>query len=172
MGDDTEQDAKNELEKEEEAAEQEVAALEEDPPKDLDDWPDGNAKYKTFGGPDGDTGYDDGPTKNLGESNVRHHEDGSISIKGEKVDNPEDYKGDPIPGGPTDPDAQRLAGDKVRPAEDDEGESDDDDSASTSTSNDSANESNDKDKDKDKDDDDNNNDKDDDGHDDEDGDDD
>ncbi len=118
MSDDTEQGEKNELEKEEEAAEKEVAALEDDPPKDLQDWPDGNAKYKTFGGPDGDTGYDDGPTKNLGESNVRHLEDGSILVKGEKVDNPEDYKGDPIPGGPTDPDAQRLAGDKVRPPED------------------------------------------------------
>ncbi|MGI8845263.1 MAG: hypothetical protein ACR2HC_03680, partial [Thermoleophilaceae bacterium] len=67
MSDDTKQeDEKNDLEKEEEAAEQEVAALEDDPPKDLMDWPDGNAKYKTFGGPDGDTGYDDGPTKNLG----------------------------------------------------------------------------------------------------------
>jgi len=118
VSDDTEQGEKNELEKEEEAAEKEVAALEDDPPKDLQDWPDGNAKYKTFGGPDGDTGYDDGPTKNLGESNVRHLEDGSILVKGEKVDNPEDYKGDPIPGGPTDPDAQRLAGDKVRPPED------------------------------------------------------
>ena len=126
MSDDTEQGEKNELEKEEEAAEKEVAALEDDPPKDLQDWPDGNAKYKTFGGPDGDTGYDDGPTKNLGESNVRHLEDGSILVKGEKVDNPEDYKGDPIPGGPTDPDAQRLAGDKVRPPED-EAESDSED---------------------------------------------
>ncbi len=132
MSDDTKQeDEKNDLEKEEEAAEQEVAALEDDPPKDLMDWPDGNAKYKTFGGPDGDTGYDDGPTKNLGESNVRHLEDGSITVNGEEVDNPEDYKGDPIPGGPTDPDAQRLAGDQVAPKEK---EGDEGDSASASDS--------------------------------------
>ena len=26
-----------------------------------------------------------------------------MEIEGEKVDNPDDYKGDPIPGGPTDP---------------------------------------------------------------------
>ncbi len=29
-------------------------------------------------------------------------EDGSIEIEGEKVDNPEDYKGEPVPGGPKD----------------------------------------------------------------------
>jgi len=144
MSDETERDEKNDLEKEEEAAEKEVAALEDDPPQDLQDWPDGNAKYKTFGGPDGDTGYDDGPTKNLGESNVRHLEDGSITVKGEEVDNPEDYKGDPIPGGPTDPDAQRLAGDKVAPKgeEDSEDESKGhDDSADSKGEDDSADES-------------------------------
>ena len=34
---------------------------------------------------------------------MRHHEDGSVTVDGEKVDNPDEYKGDPIPGGPTDP---------------------------------------------------------------------
>lgn len=102
---DDEQDEKSDLEKEEEAAEQEVAQLEDDPPKDLQDWPDGDAKYKTLGGAEGDSGYDDGPTKNLGESNVRHHEDGTVTVDGEEVDNPDDYKGEPIPGGPTDPNA-------------------------------------------------------------------
>jgi hypothetical protein len=114
-GDGEQEDEKSELEKEEEAAEQEVAALEDDPPQDLQEWPDTDAKYKTFGGPDADTGYDDGPTANLGPADVRHHEDGSISVKGEKVDNPEDYKGEPIPGGPTDPDSENLAGDKASP---------------------------------------------------------
>ena len=96
-----EQEEKSELEKEEEAAEQEVAELEDDPPKDLQDWPDGNAKYKTLGGPDGNTGYDEGPTANLGDSDVRHHEDGTVTVGGEEVDNPEDYKADePIPGAP------------------------------------------------------------------------
>ena len=35
-----------------------------------------------------------------------------MSVKGEKVDNPEEYKGDPIPGGPTDPNAAKVAGEK------------------------------------------------------------
>ena len=84
--------------------------LEEDPPKRLEDWPAGPAKYETFGGREGDHGYEEGPERKLGPSGLVHHEDGSVSIDGEKVDNPEDYKGDPIPGGPTDPDAERLAG--------------------------------------------------------------
>jgi len=94
------------------AAEEKVAALEDDPPKNLEDWPDDEAKYKTFGGPDGDTGYDDGPTANLGASNVRHHDDGTVTVGGEKVDNPDDYKGDPIPGGPTDPNTPKISGEQ------------------------------------------------------------
>lgn len=77
--------------------------LEEDPPKELDDWPDDQAKYETFGGSEGQHGYDEGPEAKLGPSGLRHHEDGSVSIDGEMVDNPQDYKGDPIPGGPSDP---------------------------------------------------------------------
>jgi hypothetical protein len=38
----------------------------------------------------------------LGRPDVRHHEDGSVSVEGEKVDDPEEFKGEPIPGGPTD----------------------------------------------------------------------
>ena len=49
--------------------------------------------------------YEEGPERKLGPSGLRHHEDGSVSIDGEKVDDPEEYKGDPIPGGPTDPNA-------------------------------------------------------------------
>jgi hypothetical protein len=88
-----------------ESVDRELEEIAEDPPKNLEDWPGGKAKYKTFGGPESETGYDEGPTSNLGPADLRHHEDGSVSIKGEKVDNPEDYKTDPIPGGPTDPDA-------------------------------------------------------------------
>jgi hypothetical protein len=85
--------------------------LEENPPKRLEDWPtERELRQKTFGGREGDHGYDEGPERKLGPSSLTHHEDGSVSIDGEKVDNPEDYKGDPIPGGPTDPDAERLAG--------------------------------------------------------------
>jgi hypothetical protein len=93
-------------------AEEKVKALEEDPPQDLEDWPDDEAKYKTFGGPEGNTSYEEGPTANLGKSDVRHHEDGSVTVGGEKVDNPDEYKGDPIPGGPTDPNAAGITGEK------------------------------------------------------------
>jgi len=79
--------------------------LEEDPPKDLKDWPDDDRKYETFGGREGDHGYEEGPEAKLGPSGLRHHEGGAVSIDGEMVDNPEEYKGDPIPGGPTDPNA-------------------------------------------------------------------
>ncbi|HEV2820879.1 MAG TPA: hypothetical protein VGW11_10255 [Solirubrobacteraceae bacterium] len=79
--------------------------LEDDPPKALEDWPTGKAKYETFGGGEGQHGYEEGPEAKLGPSGLRHHENGSVSIEGEMVDNPQDYKGDPIPGGPSDPDA-------------------------------------------------------------------
>jgi hypothetical protein len=35
------------------------------------------AKYLTYGGPDGGESYDDGGTSKLGPSSLRHHEDGS-----------------------------------------------------------------------------------------------
>jgi hypothetical protein len=91
-------------ERNEEAA-KELEALEDDPPKNLEDWPSGPAKYETFGGREGTHSYEEGPEAKLGPSGLRRHEDGSITIDGKKVDNPEDYKGDPIPGGPTDPNA-------------------------------------------------------------------
>ena len=99
-------------EEEQDEAKKEMEQLEENPPEKLEDWPDGKAKYETLGGPEGTHTYEEGPEKNLGPSGVRHHEDGSVSIDGEKVDNPDDYKGDPIPGGPTDPDASAVAGEK------------------------------------------------------------
>jgi hypothetical protein len=87
------------------AVDQEMKEVEENPPEKLEDWPEGKAKYKTFGGPEAESGYGDGPTEKLGPSDLQYHEDGSVTIEGEKVDNPDDYKSDPIPGGPTDPDA-------------------------------------------------------------------
>jgi hypothetical protein len=33
-----------------------------------------------------------------------------VTVGGEEVDDPESYKGEPIPGGPTDPNATPLAG--------------------------------------------------------------
>src|SRR3954447_7188047 len=98
-------------------AKEKVQALEEDPPKRLEDWPDDDAKNETVGGPEGEAGYEEGPTCKLGPSGVVHHEDGSVTIDGERVDNPDDYKGDPIPGGPTDPNTARIEGEWARPAQ-------------------------------------------------------
>jgi len=93
------------------------------------------AKYQTYGGPDsGDGGYEDGATAKLGPSNLRHHEDGSVTVDGEQVDNPEDYKGEPIPGGPSDPDAPpdpAMIG-QEKDDEDSGGGGDDDDEAGRS----------------------------------------
>jgi hypothetical protein len=94
-------DARAQQEEVEEAKE-EMSRLEEgDPPERLEDWPEGKAKYLTYGGPEGTAGYDEGPTSKLGPSSLEHHEDGSVTIEGEPVDNPEDYKTDPVPGAPT-----------------------------------------------------------------------
>ena len=90
-------------EQESEEAKQTVKDLEDDPPAKLEDWPDDKAKYQTFGGAEGNESYEESVTSKLGPSSLRHREDGSVEIEGEAVDNPEEYKGDPIPGGPTDP---------------------------------------------------------------------
>jgi hypothetical protein len=90
--------------------EEKVKELEDDPPKRLEDWPTDAAKYQTFGGGEGDHGYDEGPEKNLGPSEVRHFEDGSVTVGGEEVEDSSEYKGDPIPGGPTDPEAPKGPG--------------------------------------------------------------
>ena len=104
-----------------EKGQEKMKELEEDPPENLEDWPTDEAKYTTFGGGEGDHGYEEGPESQLGPSGLRHHEDGSVSIDGEKVDNPEDYKGEPIPGGPTDPNAPALPGED-KPGDDDSDE--------------------------------------------------
>src|SRR4051812_35629752 len=94
--------------------------IEKDPPEKLEDWPDDEAKYQTFGGSeDGDSTYDEKHEEALGPHSVRHHEDGKVEVKGEEADNPDDFKGEPIPGGPTDPDAPAVAGE-------DDGDSDSD----------------------------------------------
>jgi hypothetical protein len=88
---------------EEEAAKERVKELEDNPPEKLEDWPDDKAKYETFGGAEGQESYEESVTRKLGPSSLRFREDGGVEIEGEAVDNPEDYKSDPIPGGPTDP---------------------------------------------------------------------
>ena len=94
----------------------EMEEVEKNPPENLEDWPTGRAKYLTFGGSEGEHSYDEGPETKLGPSGVRHHEDGSVSVDGEKVDDAEKFKGDPIPGGPTDPDSPNRDEDKERSA--------------------------------------------------------
>jgi hypothetical protein len=99
-------DAKTDIEREKEEAREEVERLEQDPPGKLEDWPDGKAKYETFGGPEGEHSYDEGPERNLGP----------VTVSGEEADDPDEFKGDPIPGGPTDPNA---AHEPAEPAEQD-----------------------------------------------------
>ena len=104
-------DQKTDIEREKDEARQEVERLEDDPPGKLEDWP-----YETFGGPEGEHSYSEGPEQNLGPDSVRHHEDGSVTVSGEQADNPDEFKSDPIPGGPTDPDAPH---EPSEPAEED-----------------------------------------------------
>jgi len=131
-GDDSAQESAKREEEEVEEAKQTMSELEEgDPPEKLEDWPGGKAKYQTYGGPEGEQGYDEAATQKLGPSSLRHHEGGSVTIEGEEVDDPEEYKSEPIPGGPSDPDAP------PDPAMVGEEEEDDDDSGNSEDSEDS-----------------------------------
>jgi len=47
-------------------ADETMKRLEDDPPKNLEDWPDDEAKYLTFGGGEGDHGYEEGPRRTSG----------------------------------------------------------------------------------------------------------
>lgn len=87
-----------EFEQENEDAREQMRALEEqdEVPSDLKEWPDGRAKTLTFGS-ESDEPYGEGPTAKLGPPSVEHHTDGSVTVGGEKVDDPENYKGEPIP---------------------------------------------------------------------------
>jgi hypothetical protein len=111
-GEDEQKSSLEQQEREGEEAKEEIRKIEEDPPEKLEDWPKGKAKYETFGGPEGEHGYHEGPEQNLGPSSLRHLEGGDVEIEGEKVENPDEYKGEPIPGGPTDPDAPRQPGER------------------------------------------------------------
>lgn len=96
-----------------------LSEYEENPPSDLAEWPSDERKYETLGGGEGDHGYEEGPEKNLGPSGLRHHEDGTVTIDGEEVDDPEEYKGEPIPGGPTDPNAPKTLTEQRRETDSD-----------------------------------------------------
>jgi len=114
-------------EEEREDAKQEMKDLEENPPEKLEDWPTGPAKYETFGGPEGEHSYEEGPEAKLGPSSLRHHEGGEVTIEGEKVDDADEYKGEPIPGGPTDPDSPEAKGEAAEDEDSDEEKGSDDD---------------------------------------------
>jgi hypothetical protein len=101
-----------EAEERHERAKAKMEELEKDPPEKLEDWPDDEAKYETFGGSDSESDYDDHHEEALGQHSVRHHDDGSVEVKGEKVDDPDEFKGEPIPGGPTDPEAPAMPGEE------------------------------------------------------------
>ena len=117
--------AQQKQEEREQAAEK-IEELEESPPEKLEDWPDDAAQYETFGGPEGEHGYHEGPEEKLGPSSLRHKQDGGVTIEGDEVENPDEYKGDPIPGGPTDPDAkQDLTAQKIREDQGRDSESED-----------------------------------------------
>jgi hypothetical protein len=127
-GDDSAQDAAQREEEEVEKAKEVMSELEEgDPPDQLEDWPGGKAKYQTYGGPEGEQGYDEAATQKLGPSSLRHHEDGSVTIEGEEVDDPDEYKSEPIPGGPSDPDAPPDPAMVGEEEEDEDSDSDGDD---------------------------------------------
>src|SRR4051812_18676715 len=114
-GDDSEGD-KTEAEAESDEAKEEIRKLEEEgPPEDLEDWPTGKAKYETFGGPEGEHSYSEGPEEKMGPADVRHREDGSVEVHGEEADDPKEFKGKPIEGGPTDPDTPNLRMDSASP---------------------------------------------------------
>ena len=103
---DASEKAQKEEEEREEAREKVAEMEKEGTPENLEDWPTDKAKYETFGGPEGEHSYNEGPEEeHLGPSSLRHHEDGGVSIAGDDVDDPDQYKSEPIPGGPTDEDS-------------------------------------------------------------------
>jgi hypothetical protein len=113
-----------EAEEKHERAKETMEKLEQDPPDKLEDWPDDEAKYETFGGSEDQSEYDDHHEEALGEHSVRHHDDGKVEVKGEEVDNPDEYKGEPIPGGPTDPEAPAMPGEENENENENDGEND------------------------------------------------
>ena len=72
--------------------------LQDDVPRNPRDWPSGTQSHLTFGN-SGDEAYGAGATGKLSPAEVTHHDDGSVSVGGELVDNPEKYTGEPITGG-------------------------------------------------------------------------
>ena len=113
-------------EEEREQAKETMEKLEQEgAPDKLEDWPDDAAKYETFGGPEGTHSYHEGPEEEqLGPSSLRHREGGAVEIEGEEVEDPDEYKSDPIPGGPTDENAPDISGEDKEDGSESDSESD------------------------------------------------
>ena len=61
-GEDEERDKAEEAKKKHEDAKETISKLEDEgPPEKLEDWPEDQAKYITYGGPEGDHSYEEGP---------------------------------------------------------------------------------------------------------------
>ena len=103
----------------EDTARAQIDKMEEDgPPEDLSEWPTGKAMYLSFGGAEGEQGYEEGPARQMGPSSLRHHADGGVEVQGEMVDNPDDYKGEKSVG----EEADEIGMDKGAKSEGEEGE--------------------------------------------------
>jgi hypothetical protein len=99
-----------------EQAQDKVKELEEmdEPPSNLEDWPGDHAKYVTFGGAEGEHSYSEGAEQKLGPANLERRADGSVLVEGEEVENPDEYKAEPVAGGMTDPDVAELPGERTK----------------------------------------------------------
>jgi hypothetical protein len=99
-----------------EQAQAKIKELEDmdEPPSKLEDWPEDQAKYVTFGGPEGEHSYSEGPEEKLGKANLERRADGSVLVEGEEVENPDEYKDEPVAGGMTDPDVAELPGERKK----------------------------------------------------------
>src|SRR3954470_9511722 len=95
---------RTEAEAESDEAKEEIKKLEEEgPPEKLEDWPTGKAKYETFGGPEGEHSYSEGPEEKMGPADVRHREDGSVEVHGEKRTTPRSSRASPSRAAPRTP---------------------------------------------------------------------
>jgi hypothetical protein len=99
-----------------EQAQGKIKELEEmdEPPTKLEDWPEDQAKYVTFGGPEGEHSYSEGPEEKLGPANLERRADGAVLVEGEEVEDPDEYKDEPVAGGMTDPDVAELPGERKK----------------------------------------------------------
>jgi hypothetical protein len=109
-------DAAERAQERHEQAQGKIKELEEmdEPPTKLEDWPEDQAKYVTFGGPEGEHSYSEGPEEKLGPANLERRADGAVLVEGEEVEDPDEYKDEPVAGGMTDPDVAELPGERKK----------------------------------------------------------